>query len=149
MGWIDTLRGSVVGLDTAPLIYFTEGDPTYLSVVNPFFQAMRQGEFKVVTSIMTLLEVLVYPIKRGDAKLAQQYRDILFYTRGLTTAGLTPDIAEEAARLRAFHRIRAPDAIHMATAIRLNASFFLTNDMGLPSLPGLKILMLDELKTRP
>ena len=104
MGWIDTLRGSVVSLDTAPLIYFTEGDPTYLSVVNPFFQAIQQGEFKVITSIMTLLEVLVYPIKRGDAKLAQQYRDILFYTRGLTTAGLTPDIAEEAAGRREVRR---------------------------------------------
>jgi hypothetical protein len=30
----------------------------------------------------------------------------------------------------------------------LPSSFFLTKDMGLPSLPGLKILMLDELKTR-
>jgi hypothetical protein len=42
----------------------------------------------------------------------------------------------------------APDAIQMATAINANASFFLTNDMSLPSLSNLKMLQLDELKTR-
>jgi hypothetical protein len=56
------------------------------------------------------------------------------------------DIAEEAARLRAFHNIRTPDSIQMATAIIGKASFFLTNDIRLPSLPNLKILLLDDLK---
>ncbi len=57
--------------------------------------------------------------------------------------------AEEATRLRASYKLQTADAIQMATAIKRNASFFLTNDRGLPSLPDLKILMLDELKTRP
>jgi predicted nucleic acid-binding protein len=30
MGWVDALRGNVIGLDTTPLIYFTEENPTYL-----------------------------------------------------------------------------------------------------------------------
>ncbi len=34
----------------------------------------------------------------------------------------------------------------MATAISEEASFFLTNDARLPSLPDLKILVLDDLK---
>jgi hypothetical protein len=59
---------------------------------------------------------------------------------------LDQDIAEEAARLRAFHNIRTPDSIQMATAIIGKASFFLTNDIRLPSLPNLKILLLDDLK---
>jgi hypothetical protein len=33
----------------------------------------------------------------------------------------------------------------MATAIKTQASFFLTNDIRLPTLPNLKILMLDDL----
>jgi len=37
------------------------------------------------------------------------------------------------------------DAIQMATAIHEGASFFLTNDARLPSLPKLKVLVLDEL----
>ena len=30
MGWVDTLRGAVVGIDAAPLIYFAEEHPHYL-----------------------------------------------------------------------------------------------------------------------
>ena len=144
MGWIDSLRGEVVGLDTTPLIYFIEENSTYLELVSPFFEAIDQGEVSVVTSIVTLLEVLVHPFKHGDAALVQQYRDILLNSQGLTTIPLSQDIAEEAARIRATHNIRTPDAIQMATASYMGASHFLTNDARLPSLPELKVLVLDQ-----
>ena len=73
-------------------------------------------------------------------------------TVALDTAPLiyyTEEIAEEAARLRAFHKIRTPDSIQMATGIMRGATYFLTNDLKLPSLPELKALRLDELKTLP
>ncbi|GAC1354635.1 MAG: PIN domain-containing protein [Ktedonobacteraceae bacterium] len=149
MGWVDLLRGSKVGLDTAPLIYFTEENPKYIQVVDPFFEALRRGEFTVVTSTVTLLETLVNPIKQGNTELAKAYRNFLFRTRGVTIISLDRSIAEEAARLRAFHKIRTPDSIQMATAIKMNATYFLTNDSRLPSIPELKIITLDELKTRP
>ena len=57
MEWIAALQGKVVGLDTTPLIYFIEENPAYLKTVHPFFEAMDHGEFSVVTSIVTLLEV--------------------------------------------------------------------------------------------
>jgi len=146
MGWIDSLQGSVVGFDTMSLIYFIEDHPTYSKVVDPFFEAIERGEFTVATSMITLLEVLVRPIRSGDTKLVQRYRDILFSMDGLSIVPLDQPIAEEAARLRAFHNLRTPDSIQMATAISVGASFFLTNDTRLPSLPGLKTLMLDHLK---
>lgn len=149
MEWIAALQGKVVGLDTTPLIYFIEENPAYLETVRPFFEAMDHDEFSVVTSIVTLLEVLVHPFRHGDRTLAQQYHDILLNAEGLTTILLSHDIAEEAARLRAAHNIRTPDAIQMATAIHEGASFFLTNDARLPSLPRLKVLVLDELKAGP
>jgi predicted nucleic acid-binding protein len=146
MGWIDALSGKVVGLDTTPLIYFIEENPAYLDMICPFFEAIDNGDFSVVTSIVTLLEVLVHPFRHGDTILAQQYRDVLLNAKGLTTLLLSQDIAEEAARLRATHNIRTPDAIQMATAIYAGASFFLTNDSRLPTLPELEVLILDELK---
>ncbi|HAA28209.1 MAG TPA: PIN domain nuclease, partial [Cyanobacteria bacterium UBA8553] len=137
----------VVGLDSAPLIYFIEQNPTYLEMMRIFFRSLNQGEFRVVTSVVTLPEVLVYPWRQGNTTLAQQYRDILFNAEGLTTIQVSPDIAEVAAQLRAVHNLRKPDAIQMATAIREGASFFLTNDARLPSLPGLAVLVLEELMT--
>jgi predicted nucleic acid-binding protein len=130
-------------LDSAPLIYFIEENPTYLEMTDAFFEAMVRGEFRVVTSVITLLEVLVYPLRRGNTILAQQYRDILFNEEGLTTIEVSVAIAEEASQLRVAYNLRTPDAIQMATAIRQGASFFLTNDARLPSLPGLAVLVLE------
>ncbi len=145
MGSLGFLRGGIVCLDTMPLIYFTEKNPTYFEATHPFFEAIAHGEFTAITSIMTLLEVLVHPIRQNDVKLIQRYRDLLFDTKGLKTVFLSQEIAEEAARLRAFHNIRTPDSIQIATALKEGASFFLTNDIRLPSLPGLQTLVLDEL----
>jgi hypothetical protein len=47
--------------------------------------------------------------------------------------------------LRAFHNIRTPDAIQMATAIKSAAPFFLTNDIHLPSSSKLQILVVNNL----
>jgi hypothetical protein len=41
MEWVNALKGSVVGLDTAPLIYLIEENPTYVTIVDPFFEALQ------------------------------------------------------------------------------------------------------------
>lgn len=46
MGWVDRLYGKIIGLDTAPLIYYMEENPSYLSIVDPFFDAVIRGDFK-------------------------------------------------------------------------------------------------------
>ena len=145
MAWIDALQRQVVALDTAPLIYFIEENSTYLYLVSGFFQGMEEGHFRVVTSVVTLMEVLVRPLRQNDVELGRQYRDILLDAKGLTTVLLNTEIAEEAAALRAEYNVRLPDAIQMATAVREGASLFLTNDHRLPSLPELQMLKLDEL----
>jgi predicted nucleic acid-binding protein len=143
--WITLLSGATVGLDTAPLIYFIEENPSHISKLQPFFEAAERGEFRLVTSVVTLIEVLVQPLRSGRADVADEYRDILLRSTSLTTVPLTKEIADEAARLRAFNNLRTPDAIHLGTAIQSGASWFLTNDAGLPKLPGLSMLLVDRL----
>ena len=147
MEWIEALAGTIVGLDTAPLIYLIEENPIFLPFVRPFFEAVDHGEFRVVTSILTLTEVLVHPMRRGDKELADQYRRILLHASQVTTAPVSEIIADEAAQLRARHGLRTPDAIQMATAIRSGASSFLTNDGRLPSIAPLNMLVLNRLIT--
>jgi len=143
--WVESLHGQVVGLDTAPLVYFIEENPTYLDMVQPFFAAMDRGEFQVVTSVVTLLEVLIHPLRLRDSRLAEQYRDILLGADNLTTLPLSSDLAETAAEIRAAHNVRTPDAIQMAAAMQGQASLLLTNDSRLPSIPDLRVLVLDNL----
>ena len=145
MEWLIPLQGQVVGLDTAPLIYFIEQNTRYLELVRAFFQAMSRDEFQVVTSTLTLTEVLVHPLRAGNVEIARQYRDIPFDQENLITLPVSPAIAEVAAQLRAAQNLRTPDAMRIATAIQGGATFFLTNDARLSSISDLEILVLDEL----
>jgi predicted nucleic acid-binding protein len=145
VGWIDSLHGSTVGLDTGPLIYYIEESPSFLPKVAPFFEAAERGEFRIVTSFITLIEVLVHPVREGRRDLAQQYRDVLLHAPNLMAIPVDGDIAEEAAKLRAHFKLRTPDAIQMATAIQSGASWFFTSDGTLPQIPGISMLVLKRL----
>jgi predicted nucleic acid-binding protein len=145
VAWLTDLLGQVVGLGTAPLIYYIEEHPTYLPVVDPFFDALANSDVRVITSTITLVEVLAQPLRRGDNLLVAQYKGVLLTTRGLTIHALSPAIAEEAARLRAEYAFRTPDAVQLATALVAGATAFLTNDVRLVRFPELRVLALEQL----
>ncbi|MDY7034870.1 MAG: PIN domain-containing protein [Thermodesulfobacteriota bacterium] len=144
MEWVNDLQGKTVGLDTAPLIYFIEENAVYIEAVRLFFEAMDKGNFTVVTSTVTLLEVLVHPLRSNNKELAAEYRDILLNSR-LMTLEVSNAIAEQAAQLRAAHNIRTPDAIQISAALEAGATHFFTNDIRLPEIPSIQILSLDAL----
>lgn len=146
MEWLTQLEGQTVGLDTAPLIYFIEQNEAYLELVRAFFGAMSRGEFQVVTSTLTLTEVLVHPLRSGNVKLAEQYRDIVLAQENLITVQVSVEVAEVAAQLRATENLRTPDAIQIATAMQRGATFFLTNDAHLALVPDLTVLVLNDLQ---
>ena len=117
----------------------------YGAKLRPFFAAAERREFQLVTSLVTLLEVLVHPLRSGREDLAREYRDILLRSASLRTIPVSEIIAEEAAWLRATHNLRTPDAIQLATAKTAGASWFITNDAALPSPPGISVLVVDRL----
>jgi len=148
MGWLADLQGKRVGLDTSPFIFFIEQHPKYVDLLRPFFEAVDRGECQVVTSTVTLLEVLVHPIRHGDESLAHQYNDILLSSTNIATIPVTPATAQTAAELRAQHNLKTPDAIHLATALNHNAVAFLTNDRDFPKVNGIELLKLRDLKSQ-
>mgnify|MGYP006419308289 CR=1 FL=1 len=138
------LQGKIVGLDTAPLIYFIEEHTTYLGAIKEFFETVDKGEVSVVTSTITLTEVLVHPLRSQNVDLAAEYRDILLNSN-ITTVDISSDIAEYGALLRSQYNLRTPDALQIATAIKSGAGFFLTNDTKLPKIPNIDYLIMDIL----
>lgn len=145
MGYLDDLKGAVVGLDTAPLIYFIEKNPAFHFLIRPFFNDLANGEFTAVTSTITLVETLVHPIRTNHKVIARQYREILLNTPHLITLDVSPDIAQRAAEIRATYDLRTPDAIQLATAIQAGAAYFLTNDRSLRKFAEINILVVDDL----
>jgi predicted nucleic acid-binding protein len=145
MGLLDNIKGQVVALDTAPLIYFIERHPTYHPVVRPLFAALAKGQFTAVTSTITLVETLVQPLRTQQPDLAQRYQEILLRAKNLTTYDMSPAIAIKAAGIRAEFNFRTPDAIQLATAVHAGANFFLTNDRAFQKYPHLQIILVDSL----
>jgi predicted nucleic acid-binding protein len=146
MSLLDDLpEGVVIGLDTAPLIYFIEGHDRYGPVMRPLFEERTErGLNEAVTPVVSLAEVLVQPLATGHPDLVQRYRDLLLQGPHLILPDLTPQIAETAADLRARYRIRLPDAFQLATALERNASHFITNDVRFRRVTELRVLILED-----
>jgi predicted nucleic acid-binding protein len=144
LGLVDELRETRVCIDTAPVIYFIEKHPKYLNVVKPVFTEIEAGNIDAITSTITLLEVLVQPLRIGNETLAERYREILLYSENLTTFEIVHEVTEMAAKLRAKYTIRTPDAIQIAAGVLYGAVKFVTNDSLLKKVPDIKVLVLDD-----
>jgi predicted nucleic acid-binding protein len=139
------LRDKNIFLDTAPLIYFIEGNSQYQEKLNQIFDSNDNGHFVFITSSITLLEVLVKPLREGQIKLVEKYVNILTNARGIEIFDITKTISIKAAELRAKYNLRTPDAIQLATAIEFNANYFLTNDIRLKSVVEINSIILSDL----
>lgn len=143
----DALKGvQRLYVETAPLIYYVEVHPTYAAKMDTIIQTLEATPIAAVSSVITLTEVLNQPIKAGDKRLEQEYRDILVNSGGYQLVPVTVQIAEKAADLRARYGLRTPDALHVASALYVGCDAFLTNDASLKRVAELPILFLDELE---
>jgi len=144
---IEVLTGQLIGLDTAPLIYYFEDRAPYADILEPLFQSLHAGSTQIVTSMITITEVLVHPIKQNNEKLASEYLDVLLSHPHVLTIPLTSAIAQHAAELRANCSLKTPDSIQLATAIESKVTTFLTNDRDFADVPGIRIVRLSDFLT--
>ena len=71
MGLIAEVGSGSVALDTAIFIYLIEENPQYLPEIVPLFREADAGTRELVTSALTLLEVLVVPYRVRNRVLAE------------------------------------------------------------------------------
>ena len=142
MGLIAELGAGRVALDTAIFIYFIEENARFLEAVLPLFQEADRGLRELVTSALTLMEVLVVPYRAGNRLLAERYEALLTRSRGIRLVDLSPDQLRAAAQLRAATGVKTPDALQLVAAISAGCTTFLTNDRRLPGVPGLRVVAL-------
>lgn len=143
MGLSDDLGEGPTALDTSVFIYYIEENPAFLPLVAPIFEEVAAGRREVVTSALTLLEVLVVPYRAGNIALAERYEAHLSRSRGLRIVELDRPQLRSAAQLRARHpSLRTPDALQLAAAVTASCPTFVTNDRDLPAVAGVKVLTL-------
>lgn len=142
MGLIDDVGAGPVAVDTAAFIYFIEAHPTYLPALLPLFTAADLEQLMIVTSAITVLEVLVVPYRAGNMVLASRYEALLTRSRGMFLREIDRTQLLAAAQLRAVAGVRTPDALQLAAALSEGCTAFVTNDQRIRSLPNLPVLQL-------
>ena len=144
MGLIADLGSGPVGVDTSIFIYFIEEHPQFLPLIESLFREVHEGRKELVTSALTLLEVLMVPYRSGDHLLAGRYEALLTQSRGVHVADISRGHLRAAAQLRAATGVKTPDSLQVVAALAFGCTAFLTNDRDLPAIPGLRTLQLSS-----
>lgn len=143
---IKDFSSKTVFLDTAPLIYFIEGNNQYTNILKQIFADNDAGKFSFISTSVTLLEVLVKPLRDGDTLIAEFYKKVLLSAPGIEILEVSVGFAEKAALLRAEYNLKTPDAIQIATALATRCDFFLTHDKRLQAVSQIEIVTLDDIE---
>lgn len=118
--------------DTNLFIYLLEDYGKHSEQVAQLRQKMLERGDELITSALTVGEVLTGPQRNGNAKMSQEYEDAIRSTAIVVNFDLAA--ARSYARLRSQPRkIAPPDAIQLACAASAGVDLFLTNDTRLHS----------------
>ena len=128
---------SRIFFDTNVFIYLFEGLEPHRSRMLEIRRRMIERGDRIVTSAMTLGELLVKPTKLGQTSLIEQYDRAIRSTAEVIA--FDAKVASRYATLRATHAIRNADAIQLACAAHSGVDLFVTNDKELHKLdvPGI------------
>ena len=128
---------SKVFFDTNVFVYLFEDYEPFSSMVDAVWRRMVQRGDKLVTSALTLGELLVKPSKMGQASLVEQYDNAI--RARAQVVSFDTQIAWRYASLRSTHTIRNADAIQLACAAHFGVDLFITNNKNLHRLnvPGI------------
>lgn len=132
-------------LDTNVFIAAFEGTDGRSDVARALLGALdTEPSLHAVTSLLTLAELLVRPLRDQDGGLAALYRTILTGTDRFTVSEVSREVLEAAADLRAqFGFLKLPDAIHVATAKLAACEALVSADARLRLPPGMALIDLD------
>jgi uncharacterized protein len=116
----------MIYLDSCILIYLLEAEPNKRRIIAQTIRQYTAAGFCI--SPLSKLECLVMPTRQGNANLLERYKRLL---SSLKLLEITSDVYDETLEFRAFHNLKTPDALHLATALHHNCQEFWTNDLRL------------------
>ena len=134
-------------LDANALIYFAEAHPMLGQPIRAIFELAWRGRVSLVTSELSLAEVLVLPFKLGREDLVATYLDIVKTSLNLDIVAVDRAILVESARQRAGSSRKLPDSIHVATALQARCAFFISEDRNIRTPTGIEHVLISDLVT--
>jgi predicted nucleic acid-binding protein len=144
---VDALAGvRSLFLDTAPIIYLVERNPTYVAVARAVFRSIVRGDIIAVTSPVTLAETLVAPVRAGNPQLQRQYHRRIVQGENTRFAPIDELVAWRCADIRARYGLRLGDALQAAVAIKAGCDALLTNDPVFRRITEVQAIVMDDLE---
>jgi predicted nucleic acid-binding protein len=131
--------GDRILLDSSTLLaHFQDGEPVSPIAAHVIENFVRSGRNPAVVSMVTVMEVLVRPLRVGPGEPYRHVMDFLTRFPNLVPLAIDLPVAQEAASLRATYRFSPPDALAIATGIVGQVGHLVTNDRDwLPKLQSL------------
>lgn len=138
--------GSRILLDSVSIVYFLERNPRYYAAAAEWMERVNAGQLSAAASVLLLSEVLVPAYRGGSPAAARQARAALERIPNFELVEVTAGVSDVAARLRAVHNLRTPDALHVATALDEGAGWIVTNDHRLRRIEaeGIRVWLFDD-----
>lgn len=112
--------------DTNLFIYFFEGNSEFSVATRRLRQNMVDRGDQLLTSALTLGEILVKPLEKGDIDRCRLYEKLLSETAHILT--FDAKAARRYASIRLTRSVKAPDAMQLACAGEAGVDLFITND---------------------
>jgi predicted nucleic acid-binding protein len=127
--------------DTNLFIYLFEDYGNLSKAVAQLRSKMLARGDQLLTSTLTLGEILVKPSERGETELCTKYEHAISHAAVMISFDLKA--ARIYAELRTGRSLRAPDAIQLACAANANVDLFITNDERLQGkhVPGIQFIV--------
>ena len=117
-----------VYLDACAVIYFVERHPQYFGVLmQRMFTVSGEPSVRLVMSELLRLECRLKPWRDADVALLARY-DAFFGLAEHVWVPLNRPVFDRAMALRADHRLKMPDALHLAAALHGGCDEFWTHD---------------------
>jgi predicted nucleic acid-binding protein len=133
-----------IALDTSIFIYQLEANARYLPLTESVFSWVERTGHEAVTSTITMTELLVPSYRDNDEHRVDAFYGLLSTYPNLQWIAPNLETADLAAKLRAVYRLRTPDALQAATAIRAQATGLITNDPTFARIAELETAILDQ-----
>lgn len=112
--------------DTNLFVYLLEDKGELTERVVALRERMVERSDELLTSTLTLGEILVRPVEVGDERLARRYEQAI--TAAATVLPFDRTAAAAFAGIRRDRSIAPPDAIQLACASVAGVDMFITND---------------------
>lgn len=127
--------------DTNLFIYLLEDSGARGKRVAEMVERIAERRDQLLTSTLTLAEVLVKPLSVHDVAWADRYEKLL-NTQGISLLSFDRGAARAYAEIRQDKTIKPPDAIQLACAAHAGCDLFVTNDERLSKkiVPGIHFI---------